>query len=77
MKINELITKENNLNEGKSPEEYKLREQMIDRIEGYFGDLQSLQWDKLSTEDLTKIYDTLVDQKQIKPKIKNSLAAKE
>jgi len=42
-----------------------VRQNMIDRIEGYFGALQSVPYHEISTEDLKKIYDTLVAEKQI------------
>jgi hypothetical protein len=45
------------------------RQAMIDRIEGYFGDLQSVPYSKIDTTDLTTIYQTLLDHKQI-PKAK-------
>lgn len=60
MKVTDLLEGQ------KSPEEYKLREKMMSKIEGYFGTLESLAWDKLSTADMTTMYDTLVEKKQIK-----------
>ncbi len=50
----------------RSKEELDIREKMIARIEGYFGSLTSLWWHKLSTEDMTEMYQTLVDNSQIK-----------
>lgn len=45
------------------------REAMIDRIEGYFGALESVPYHKIDTVDLATIYQTLLDHKQI-PKVK-------
>jgi hypothetical protein len=41
------------------------RQSMIDRIEGYFGALLSMPYSKIDTADLTTIYETLLDHKQI------------
>lgn len=41
------------------------RQAMIDRIEGYFGALLSVPYSKIDTADLTTIYQTLLDKKQI------------
>lgn len=41
------------------------RQAMIDRIEGYFGALLSMPYSKIDTADLTTIYETLLDHKQI------------
>lgn len=43
------------------------REQLIQRIESYFGDLQSLPYDKVSTADLTKMYERLLEDNMVKP----------
>jgi hypothetical protein len=47
-------------------DELRAREKMIDRIEGYFGALESIPYSEITTEDLKKIYDTLLEHKQIK-----------
>lgn len=54
------------IKEDKSPEEYATREKMISKIEGYFGDLQTVPYDKISSADLLKIYDKLIEKNQIK-----------
>lgn len=51
----------------RSNAELDLREKMIARIEGFFGDLQTLRYDQLSTEDLGKMYFSLLDSALIQP----------
>lgn len=54
------------LNESFTRTESMLRDKMIARIEGFFGDLQSLRYDQLETEDLAKIFFALVEKNLVK-----------
>ncbi len=38
------------------------REYLMSRIEGMAGTLHSVPWDKISTEDMQKLYDALMDK---------------
>ncbi len=50
-----------------SANEADRREQFIARIESYFGDLQSMPYDKVSTADLRKMYNRLLEDRLVKP----------
>jgi hypothetical protein len=64
-KMNRHQTDES-LNESFARAESMLRDKMISRVEGFFGDLQSLRYDQLNTEDLAKIFFTLVEKNLVK-----------
>lgn len=64
-KMNRHQTDES-LNESFARAESMLRGKMISRVEGFFGDLQSLRYDQLNTEDLAKIFFTLVEKNLVK-----------
>ena len=70
-KIVTLKARLKKLTEGKLTESFAhaesmLRGKMISRVEGFFGDLQSLRYDQLETEDLAKIFFTLVEKNLVK-----------
>ena len=70
-KIVALKARLKKLTEGKLTESFArvesmLRDKMISRVEGFFGDLQSLRYDQLNTEDLAKIFFTLVEKNLVK-----------
>lgn len=58
------------ISEAKSKEEMDLREKMITGVESYFGTLETLEWNKLSTEDLRTMYNALLGDKLIKDRLK-------
>jgi hypothetical protein len=41
------------------------RQRLIEKIESYFGTLESIPYSKVSTADLTKMYETLLDDKLV------------
>lgn len=64
-KMNRHQTDES-LNESFARTERMLCYKMISRVEGFFGVLQSLRYDQLETEDLAKIFFTLVEKNLVK-----------
>ena len=45
----------------KTKEEYDYREEMIARIEGMVGYLETMPWNELSTKDIEKLFLNLKD----------------
>lgn len=50
----------------KSKENMDKREYKIERIESFFGTLESLEWHKLSDQDLDTMFDALTERKLVK-----------